>query len=356
MSYKAALMTNEPKNRALASTGYFILLLLVVYADNCQAQKESFYDNVFKKEFSELNKEYSNLKKDLPNNNGNNIEFQIYTPPEILPQWLINPPVGEQNVYYAIGISDPWINSARGREQAKERALSIVSLMCKIHTKGVIETYSNNLDAKFQQISQFNTVPPVILKCEPIDSSETKYREQIFLFKVTASEEAKENRTAIEYFISSDNKEEKCNQFEKLKLISNLSNTKSEYESIEINGIKQIKSIQDLDTIKIQPSTYRYTLSENTMKDELEAGSCLLTGGLWQGYLKSLFLLQHNTAYDISPKMKSLSDNKESEEQNNSLKHLIRTIYDVQFSFSITAICVRSNEIEMHLKPWNFAD
>ena len=330
---------------------FCILLLLASYSIEVEGQNNVFYENVFKKEFSNLNQQLDKLKDGPPANKDNNSESRIYMTPQILPDWFINPPEGDQNVFYAIGISDPWIDAKKGRAQAINRANGIASLMTRLHTKGVIETYNNNQDNKFQQISQFIAVPGSTIFGEPVDSFKTKFQEQLFLYKYIAGKpEEYQKNTTIEYFISSDNRETRYNQFEKLKFNSGSGSAKSEYESMEANGSCGIKSILGADTIQFRAAAFRYEFKQSPNKDDNNSEICYLASGLWQAYLKSLVHNLDIAATDISSRMKSLSDNKETEDKQSTYKQLMRTIYDVSFSFSIITVRSNNNQIELHLK------
>jgi len=333
-----------------ARTVFVLFIAQFFCAESCLAQKDLFYESIFKKEFSELKKEYSELRGELKDQNRENNAVRLFVSPEILPDWFLRPPAGEEGVLFAIGISDPWMEGDKGRMQALERAQSIARLMFKLQTKGVIETYHNNLDNKFQQISQFVAVPPAGMIFEPTDSFQTKYKEQIFLVKCGSGSTGGGNSTTIEYFISTDNLEEKFNQLEKLRLNANSGSIKSVYESLEINRNQQVISILKTDTLQVLPATYRYMLKENTNKEPPEPEVCLLTSGLWQGYLKGLVHSLDISASDRSPKLKSLSDHKASDNSTNSLENMIRTIYDVSFSFGVKEVRLGKQEVALHLK------
>lgn len=335
-------------NEFFLKSSFILFIFLFLCSPVCPAQSGTFYEKIFKNEFSALNKEYSSLKKEQPISS--DIEMRLHTPPQILPEWFTSPPTGEQDVIYAVGISDPWIEATKGRLQAKIRALSVASLTRNLQTRGVVETYNNNQDNKFQQISQFNSLPISIQNCEPIDSFKTKYDELMYLFKLSSPKTSEANRTSVEFFISADNKDEKYSQLEKLRFISKIDSVKTEYESIEINKIQQIKSIVNIDTIQIMTAAYRYTINDSIKNDQGEPEICMLPSGLWQAYLKSLVHNLDFKAADISSKMKSLSDYKEAEGSKSSLKNLIKTIYNVSFSFSITKIRINNSALELNLQ------
>jgi hypothetical protein len=329
-------------------TSFFLLVFILLFSLNSPAQKGTFYENIFKNEFSELNKEYSNLKKEQPVSSI--IEMRLHTPPQILPDWFMSPPSGGQDIIYAFGISDPWIEATKGRLQAKIRAVSVASLSRNLQTKGVVETYNNNQDNKFKQISQFLSFPILIQNCEPVDSFKTKYDELIYLFKFSSPKTIEADKNSVEYFISADNKDDKYSQLEKLRFISNFENVKTEYESIEINKIPLIKSIVNIDTTQILIAPYRYTINDSIKNDQGEPEICMLPSGLWQAYLRSLIHNLDFTAADIFSKMKSLSDYKEDEDSKGTLRNLIKTIYNVSFSFSISKIRIKNSTLELNLK------
>lgn len=167
-------------------------LCFTFYLANSQVQKAGTIEEVFKKEMSF--------------NNRSNDDLNLVTPSEVLPAWFFNPPQGNQDFFYAIGISDPWIDKERGNQQTKMRAFCIASLMNNVTTKGVSHVYyKSNQTYKTEQITYFNFLPNVKLEGKAIDSTITKYRECVFLYRFLLGKATKKINSTIEYYKSAIN-------------------------------------------------------------------------------------------------------------------------------------------------------
>ena len=93
-----------------------ILVLILCFNFFCtsfsQVQKSNSIEEVFQKEFSAVESEN---------------DLSLVTPPVVLPDWFFNPPQGSRDCFYAIGVSDPWIDKERGNQQAICRAFCLAS-------------------------------------------------------------------------------------------------------------------------------------------------------------------------------------------------------------------------------------
>ena len=147
---------------------YFLFFFFLINTAYCQVYSADTIADYFEKEFSERSE--------------SNNEFSLVTPPEILPSWFFNPPQHENDILYAIGISDPWIDKERAEKQAEIRAFSIASFMNKTASKGVSDVFTESGKRyKFEQLSRFIASQNIDLHELAIDSFVTKYKEKIVL-------------------------------------------------------------------------------------------------------------------------------------------------------------------------------
>ena len=305
-----------------------------------QVQKTSDIEEVFQSEFSA--------------DNGNKDELKLVTLPEVLPDWFFNPPQGNQDYFYAIGISDPGIDKEKGNQQAKMRAFCIASLMNNVTTKGVSDVYyKNDQTYKFEQITYFNSLPNVKLEGKAIDSAITKYRECVFLYKFTVGNAPKKINSTIEYYKSAIKQEAGYSKKERFDLISLTDDGTMKYNYTVVNNDFEIISVFNKDTITIKPVIYQYAETIKTKDTNSLEEISLFKKGLWQGFFKSFIDNLDIAASEMTAKQKSLSDITHNANGSENLNELNRGIYNTSFSFSISTIDLTKNEMVIHFKTSN---
>lgn len=118
---------------------FVLTLVFIVIFNQLQAQGEQKeFKKVFDKELEEQHSKYSHRE----NHSG---AYQ-YTKPQQVPSWICNPPVIQGDEVYAIGISDPGLDSVHGMEQALFRAKIMANLFYTSTTQLLCDFFMNELD------------------------------------------------------------------------------------------------------------------------------------------------------------------------------------------------------------------
>jgi hypothetical protein len=294
------------------------------------------------------------FKNELSIDNRSNDDLSLVTPSEVLPDWFFNPPQGDQDIFYAVGISDPWIDKARGTQQAKMRAFCIAGLMNNVTTKGVSDVYyKSDQTYKFEQITYFNSLPNVKLEGKAIDSTITKYGECVCQYKFLICKAAKKINSTIEYYKSVIKQDAGYSKQERFDLKSMIDDGTMKYNYTGVNKDFEIISIFNSDTITIKPVIYQYTQRITTKDIQSRDEISLFKKGLWQGFFKSFIDNLDITASEMTTKQKSLSDITHNTNGSENLNELNRGIYNTSFSFSISTIELTKKEMVIHFKTSN---
>ena len=318
-----------------------ILVLILCFNFFCtsfsQVQKSNSIEEVFQKEFSAVESEN---------------DLSLVTPPVVLPDWFFNPPQGSQDCFYAIGVSDPWIDKERGNQQAKCRAFCLASFMNKVSTKGISDLYNiNDNSYKFEQITHFNALPNNDLESFVIDSFVTKYKEYLLLYKFTPGKNKSSNNSSIEYYKSTVEQESGYTKQEKIEMTNQTVDAKMKYKFVMKNNDFEIESLFNSDTIVVKPIIYHYT-GRITANDTIEEIS-FFKKGLWQGYFLSLIDNLDMFASNIAAKQKSVSEIYKKNEGSDNLNQLNREVYNTSFSFTIKTIEITDKGMTIHFNTSN---
>ena len=320
-----------------------VIFCFVVQIANSQLHRTSIgtssIKNIFKKEFSK--------------NQQRKPKMNLTSPHVVLPDWFFNPPQADQENFYAIGISDPWIDPKRGNKQAKCRAFCLAGFMNKVSAKGLTDIYNGSDQIyKFEQICNFKTLPGVALDGVPVDSFVTKYKESIYLYRFTVGNGLNEKGSSIEYYKTAIGKNEKMSKLEKIELYEPANDTKMQYSYIMKDNDFEILSIFDSDTVKIETGIYQYNNGNTSKEDEESSGISLFRKGLWLGFFKAFIENLDIAAIDIESKQKSVSDVYQNKDQSKSLKQLNRGVYNTSFTFYISSIELINKEMVIHFKTY----
>jgi hypothetical protein len=301
---------------------FMMTLCFTFYLANSQVNKTGTIEEVLKKELS-----FDYISND---------NLSLVTPSEVLPDWFFNPPPGDHDLFYAVGVSDPWIDTTRGTQQAKIRAFCIASLMNNVTTKGVSDVYyKSDRTYKFEQITSFNSLLNVKLEGKAIDSTITKYGECVYLFKFQPGKAAKKINSTIEYYKSTIKQDAGYSKQERFDLKRKIDEGTIKYNYTGVNKDFETISILNSDTIIIKPVIYQY--SQRIKNKDIQSGDeiSLFKKGLWHGFIKSFIDNLDITASEMTVKQKSPSDITHNANGSENLNELNRGIYNTSFSFQL---------------------
>lgn len=291
------------------------------------------------------------FKSEFLDKSESNDEIGFVTLPQVLPDWFFNPSKGDHENFYAIGISDPWMDINKGKTQARIRAFCLASFMSNVTWKGISDFYTGNAQrSKFEQISRFITTPNNGLKGLIVDSFLTKYQEQAYLYKFNSNNLTKKNNSLIDYYKSEIKHDAGSSEQEKIELFCKSDSDILLYKCTINDTNFEILSVLNADTISIKPTVYRYVMRKNKNDSDSISEISLFKKGLWQGYFKSLIDNLEIAASAIATNQKSVSETNLTENGINSFNQLNRGVFNVSFSFGISSIEFAEKEMIFHFK------
>lgn len=164
---------------------YSILLLFTIafIPSNSKCQEKNNFEKTFLKETSESQNRSSNKFKNLT-------KLSFY--PDTLPTWFFTPPQGTNNCIYAIGISDPDMESAKAKEMAIHRAKAMAGIYLNAKFQYFRDVYTS--DKQSGRYSDFRQRYDTYFKVSSaskidddsfavLDSHMTRYNESMILIK-----------------------------------------------------------------------------------------------------------------------------------------------------------------------------
>jgi len=280
-------------------------------------------------------------------------DVSLVTKPEALPGWFFNPPIGDNNTFFVIGISDPWLDEFTGNAQAKSRARFLASFMKRTSAKGITDLYKEGSQYnKFEQISNFNCTFKLVTAGIVVDSFVTKYNEYLYLCKFTFAKTTKETGSRIAYYKQIINQDIAYSRIEKFELFGE-KDFRMEYLYFVNNNDFEITSIFNSDTISIKPTIYQYVNNKNTINLDSVAKISFFRRGLWNGYFKSLIENIDLAASKIKSQQKSVFETNALSRRSENIEQLNREIYNTSFSFQPTSINFLDDEMVISIKVYN---
>jgi hypothetical protein len=162
------------------SLAFFLIALL---SSNSEGQEKNRFEKTFLKETSQSQNKSSNKFRNIS-------KLSFY--PDTLPSWFFSPPPCTANCIYAVGISDPDMESGAGKEMAIHRAKAMAGLYLNakmqyfrdVYTSekqsGRYSDYRQRFDTYFK-ISSMSKLDDASFAV--VDSHQTRYNESMILIK-----------------------------------------------------------------------------------------------------------------------------------------------------------------------------
>jgi hypothetical protein len=160
-----------------------LFFLIAFLSSNSIGQDKSNFEKTFIKETSQSQNKTSNKFKNVTS-------YSYY--PDTLPAWFFTPPQSTLNCIYAVGISDPDMESAKGKEMAIHRSKAMAGLYLNaklqffrdVYTSekqsGRYTDYRQRFDTYFK-ISSASKLDDASFAV--VDSHMTRYNESMILIK-----------------------------------------------------------------------------------------------------------------------------------------------------------------------------
>ncbi len=161
----------------------FAVIILITFISSNSFGQNNDFKNIFQKETQGLQNDSSTKFKNIT-------RLSFY--PDTLPSWFFAPPTSTTNAIYAVGISDPDMDSTKAREMAIHRAKAMVGLFLNakmqyyrdVYTSekqsGEYSNYRQRFDTYFK-VSSLSKIDDASFAV--VDSHITRYNESMILMK-----------------------------------------------------------------------------------------------------------------------------------------------------------------------------
>jgi len=275
------------------------------------------------------------------------------TPPQKVPAWFVNPPVSNGNEVYAIGISDPEMDTTLALSMSIYRAQIMANVLFKSTTQLLCDFYLNEIDKTsdivYEHFTRINSSMPLDGNFEIVESFKNNYDETVVLIK---------------YYPKIDLPQDQVNSI-KLELfrgevnIANKVSFESTYELIVkshsgANVDSMFYQLTDLGNRYDVLSTYEnvkktvpiYTLAYSGIPSNDSVQLCYFTHGLWKEYFKSVMSFIISKAREKPENISQLSD----AYQRNTLEKLTRGISVNKMRFVVTGMSFSDNKLNVALQ------
>jgi len=161
-----------------------VLLYFIITSLPAQLDKTKF-EQVFGEEFEDS--KYSKRKS--------HSGVYQYTKPQMVPDWFINPPVTEGNEVFAIGISNPQMDTTEALYLAITRARVMANVLRKSTTQLLCDFFqnegNNTNNIVFEHFGRINSFLPANDKFEIVETYRNEFDETMVLIKYKAPRKVK---------------------------------------------------------------------------------------------------------------------------------------------------------------------
>lgn len=277
-----------------------------------------------------------------------------YVPPQVVPAWFINPPVSNGNEVYAIGISNPGMDTTAALEQALLRAEIIANVFRKSTTQLLCDFFTNEMQRSnsivFEHFARVTAkLPRQKGNYQVVDSYRNRFDETLVLIKYEPPKKVKASQL----------------QTIRLELYRNEidSKTYGVYESIyellvqpesveadamEFYQLTELGKRSDVVSggTKKENQVPIYSLKYSGLPMADSASNCFLSHGLWKDYYKSILLQILERAREKPENISFLSENYNSENNQN----LTRGISVNKMRFVLTGVQAEQNQLKVKLQ------
>lgn len=320
----------------------FIFLLLSTVAAHSQ------YDQ---KKFSEIFEDEMDDEKYTTRTNHSS-KYQ-YSPPQSIPSWFSNPPVADSGFVYAIGISDPGLDSTAAMDMAIYRAQVVANILRKSTTQLLCDFFMNeqshSSSIAYEHYSRINAKMPISThNFEVVDSYLNQFDEAIALIKYTPpSKVAPTEMQKIMFELYKNETESSIyGNYESVYEMIIKENLHSEknyalYQLTEYGKRSDVLSEQD--TLKGQVPIYTLAYSGLVSTDTVPFQ--YFTHGLWKEYFKSIMSFIIARAREKPEIVSVLADKYQTE----SYEKLTRGISVNHMRFVLSGIKAENNQLKVEM-------
>ena len=344
-----------------------ILLLFYCLSISLQGQKDTTEEirslidqNKFR--FEKILKEETDSSR-----KGTDDLHKYYLIPETLPEWFFKPQTIASSQKFAIGISDPGLDSVKAFRIAETRAKAILSMSEGTQIENISDHYSVTREgsSKFDKGSQFLDFTKVSTEWTCGDNGfsvdhkfYTKYKEGIVLVSILPHSAEQNNRLVVTGELMQLLREDEINlentvfcKFDitrRYELMPDDSIINVTY-NLKSRGNKfNIVSTYNSDSLDFPDHPYRYFPSGDSLTKDTAVISHGFTvqNGLWNAYINLLLSKLNFYNRYLDSKVKSSYDNYSLKNQD-----LVRTVSRNLVSFQLEEIEISEQRmgIELHI-------
>lgn len=290
---------------------------------------------------------------------------QYHLLPENLPHWFFKPSEYSTTSVYALGISEPGMDSVKAFELAVLRAKSLAILSTGAKIDNISDHFQvvRESEAVFNEKSRYLDFSRLYNKSLANQGSfkvnksfYTKYGEAIVLLSYDPSEQAGNDTLAVNGEIMHLSRE----SYYSLEntVLCRMDINVSPYDSVDGNSLKSrfllrrrgehfnISSVYDGDSIGFPFHPYRYTQAIEMKPDStFKLQSCPLQLGLWNAYINLIFSKISYYNRNLESRVKSSYDYYAMKNQG-----LIRTVSRNRLKFGIISLALEENELFLKIE------
>jgi hypothetical protein len=273
--------------------------------------------------------------------------------PQEVPAWFINPPVSDGNDVYAIGVSDPEMDSTEALDQAIYRAQVIANVLRKSTTQLLCDFFVNEVNHSsnvvYEHFSRINATIPISGVFELVNTFRNKFDETIVLMRYFPTDSMKPeqyDRIAMELY-KNEIQSTAYGNFQSVFEIRVQPNTADRidpmfYQLTELGTRYDVQSVYE----NQEKSMPIYKLSYTGIPNNDSATFSYFSHGLWKEYFKSVMIQIISKAREKPENIQYLGD----AFQKNSYEKLTRGISINQMRFVVTGMSVFNNELKVAMR------
>jgi len=277
-----------------------------------------------------------------------------YTRPQQVPDWLVHPPVAAQNEIYAIGVSDPGMDTTQAYEMALFRAKVLANLLHLSTTQLLCDFFLNELEHTSSIVYEhFSRISAQIPKdggtFSIVETYYNAYDETMVLIKYVPTKKLKKNQAdkiLLELY-KNETESSVHGEYESVYEMQVVPSQKSDsikafYQFTEVGTRSDVVS-KIGDTIQQIPI---YSLIYTGIPSTDSIPTVILSHGLWKELLNSIMAQIISKAREKPENVSYLSD----DYQKDSYQKLTRGISVNRQRFVVTSVSKKENKLAVELQ------
>jgi len=312
-----------------------------------------------------IEKQYENFKKTFDKEVGDEagtdtkeqVKFVSHLRPCELPAWMLQlKSLPGTNQMLVFGISDPGLDTLPAIEQAKIRALGLLSIFRGAMIQNITDVYSNetgydDIVGKFTSFSRIEAISPITTgQLEIIEQGFTSYGEAIMLAGIKERALVADTEKPVvvaDYFISEEGEYDDLFVYSTYNFqVENPGGSASKFSCHNTKRSILIKSTHNNRELDFDYGRFKYYFPQGiTFNDEelLNYSNADLSDGLWNAYLAGI-LRQVEMAEKHTSEIKRMGD-----QYSGKFQNLSRETSNIQLGFEQSGIFIKDNILYVKL-------